>query len=162
MCAYKGEYFQQQRQRRATLCFPAVLFGCFQHCGDPPLARCFVFPKLTFNQETSQLLFVLCSVHHFLSSHLSADSQRNDSAVSISTAYSYFIWSTFSFVYTIKHRRYMQANMQTSFHASLVWLIIVLIISDNHHAVWPSRTFFHGRLIQCSVFSMHALCLIAL
>lgn len=95
--------------------FPAVLFGCFQHRGDPPLAWCFVFPKLTFNQETSQLLFVLCSVHHLLSSRLSEDLKRKNC---VYTAYSYFILSSLGFIHTIKHWRLMQTNMLNTFQAS--------------------------------------------
>lgn len=53
--------------------------------------RCFVFPKLTFNQETSQLLFVLCSVHHFSSRHLSGDPEQNDSAMIYLNIYTYSI-----------------------------------------------------------------------
>lgn len=39
--------------------FPAVLFGCFHHCGDPSLAQHVVYPKFAFNQERRQVLLVL-------------------------------------------------------------------------------------------------------
>lgn len=43
-----------------------------------PLARRFVYPKLTLNQETRQLLFALCSAYLLvLSRHLSPDSQES-------------------------------------------------------------------------------------
>lgn len=53
--------------------FPAVLFGCFQHGGDPSLAQRVVYPKFAFNQERSQLLLGWCSVPHVPSNHLTAD-----------------------------------------------------------------------------------------
>lgn len=57
--------------------FPAVLFGCFQHGGDPSLAQRVVYPKFTFNQERSQLLLVWYSVHHVPSNHLTANAHFN-------------------------------------------------------------------------------------
>lgn len=50
-------------------CFPAVLFGCFHHCGDPSLAQHVVYPKFAFNQERSQVLLVLYSVCLTANSH---------------------------------------------------------------------------------------------
>lgn len=57
--------------------FPAVLFGCFQHCGDPSLAQHVVYPKFAFTQKRSQLLLVLYSVRHIPSNHLTANSHYN-------------------------------------------------------------------------------------
>lgn len=57
--------------------FPAVLFGCFQHGGDPSLAQRVVYPKFAFNQGRSQLLLVWYSVLRVPSNHLTADSHYN-------------------------------------------------------------------------------------
>lgn len=48
--------------RLTTAATPQRFLGCF---AASPLARRFVYPKLTLNQETRQLLFALCSVYLF-------------------------------------------------------------------------------------------------
>lgn len=97
-------------------CFPAVLFGCFQHCGDPSLAQRVVYPKFAFNQEKSQLLLVLYSVHHLPSNHLTANSHYNATTILSLASSFHFSGSKYKTklgiqTLDIHHARYLHPRM---------------------------------------------------
>lgn len=109
----------------------------------------FVYSKLTFNQETRQLLFVLCSVHHFLSSRLSADPHLI--VMNIYTANIHLILSTLSTqTLTIRTNIYVT---QFSYLSLFFLIMISYTVADIMRKSERAEHFFSC----CSVFGAHVL-----